>query len=108
VAQVTPATMGEAARSGDAAAAAAIRRAGDWLGIAAANLVTALHPDLVVLGGGVAELGELLLDPVRDAIHRRVGMFPTADVRVERSALGDRAGLLGGIALARRSSPQPA
>jgi hypothetical protein len=49
-----------------------------------------------------------LLGPVRDAIRRRVGMFPTTEVRVERSALGDRAGLLGGIALARRSSPQPA
>jgi hypothetical protein len=42
----------------------------------------------------------LLLTPVREAIRQRVGMFPTADVRVERSALGDNAGLMGGLALA--------
>lgn len=102
VERVNPATMGEAARTGDTAVRAAIERAGEWLGLAAANLVTALHPELVVFGGGAAELGDLLLDPVRALIHRHVGMFPADDVRVERSALGDRAGLLGGIALAAR------
>lgn len=85
---------------------AAIQQSAEWLGIGAANLVTVLHPDLIVLGGGVAELGEHLLNPVPETIRRRVGMFPTADVRVERSALGDKAGLMGGIALARRGGLQ--
>jgi glucokinase len=106
-AKVSPATMGAAARAGDASVAAAIQRAAEWLGIGAANLVTVLHPDLIVLGGGVAELGDLLLCPVRETIRRRVGMFPTDEVRVERSALGDKAGLMGGIALARRGGLQP-
>ncbi len=104
VAAVSPATMRDAAESGEAAVLHAIERAGQWLGIGVANLVTSLHPDLIVVGGGVSELGDLLLTPVRDAIHRRVGMFPTDDVRVLRSALGDRAGLLGGIALASRGA----
>jgi glucokinase len=102
LARVSPETMAQAARSGDAAVRAALTRAGEWLGLGAANLVTALHPELVVLGGGVAELDDLLLDPVRAAIRRRVGIFPADDVRVERSALGSRAGLLGAIALAAR------
>jgi glucokinase len=106
-AQVSPVTMGAAARAGDAAVAAAIQRAGEWLGIGAANLVTVLHPDLIVLGGGVAELGDLLLTPVRETIRRRVGMFRADDVRVERSALGDKAGIMGGIALAQRGGLQP-
>lgn len=106
--RVSPATMGAAARSGDASVAAAIRRAGEWLGIGAANLVTILHPDLIVFGGGVAELGDLLLQPVREAIAQRVGMFPATGVRVERSALGDKAGLMGGIALARGGGLLPA
>ncbi len=106
LARVSPATMGAAARAGDAAVAAAIQRAAEWLGIGAANLVTILHPDLIVLGGGVAELGDLLLAPVRATIRRRVGMFPATDVRVERSALGDKAGLMGGIALAQRGGLQ--
>ena len=100
--RVSPATMAGAARAGDAAVGAALERAGEWLGVGAANLVSALHPDLIVFGGGVAELGDLLLDPVRATIRRRVGMFPADNVRVERSALGDRAGLMGALALAVR------
>ncbi len=65
-----------------------------------ANVVTCLHPQLIVLGGGVAELGDLLLVPVRDVIRERVGMFPPDDVRVERSLLGNAAGTLGAVALA--------
>ncbi len=98
--KVTPAAMEVAARAGDAAVQAAIERAASWLGIGAANLVTILHPDLVVIGGGVAELGDLILDPVKETIRRRVGMFPTDAVRVEKSLLGDRAGIYGAIALA--------
>ena len=74
--------------------------AGKAIGIAAANVVTILHPDLVVLGGGVAEIGPLLVDTVRQVIRDRVGMFPTDNVRVERSLLGDQAGLKGALALA--------
>ena len=99
-AKVSPATMGEAAHAGDTAVRAAIYRAGECLGIAAANLVSALHPELVVLGGGVAELGELLLVPIRNSLQYHVRMFSPDDVRVEQSALGDRAGLMGGLALA--------
>ncbi len=59
-----------------------------------------LHPDLVVLGGGAAAMGELLFDPVRKTVARRVHMFPVDDIRIEPSMLGDRAGVLGAVALA--------
>ncbi len=97
---VNPMRMAEAARLGDAAVAQAIERAADYLGIGVANLVTSLHPEVIVLGGGMSAMGELLLGPVRRAIKERVRMFPPDDVRVERSTLGERAGLYGGIALA--------
>jgi glucokinase len=100
--RVTPETMAAAARDGDEAVALAFARAGEWLGIGAANMVTALHPEIVVIGGGVALAGDLLLPAVEATIRRRVGMFPTDGVRVAISELGDRAGLLGGIALAAR------
>ena len=103
IAKVSPVTMAAAAQAGDGTILDAIRRAGEWLGIGAANLIVALHPELVVIGGGVAEMGDLLLDPVRETIRRRVRMFPTTGLRVERSQLGARAGLLGGIALALRA-----
>lgn len=99
--RITPREMLLAAEAGDDAVREALRRAGDRLGIAAANVVTILHPDLIVIGGGVADLGEILLEPIRRALRERVGMFPATDVGVERSALGERAGILGCLALAR-------
>jgi glucokinase len=97
---VTPKEMGAAARAGDTPVRDAIARTAAWLGIGIANMVTALHPDLVVLGGSVAALDELLLEPVRETVKARVRMFPAGDISIERSLLGDSAGLLGGIALA--------
>jgi glucokinase len=105
-AQVTPSTMGQAARAGETCVLSIIERAGEWLGIAASNLITALHPELIIIGGGVAELGDLLLNPVRQTIRQCVRMLPTDSVRVERSQLGDKAGLLGGIALAMNGGVQ--
>jgi glucokinase len=99
-AAITPKEMGAAARAGDTAVREVIARTAMWLGIGIANMVTALHPDMVVLGGSVAALDDLLLEPVHEAVRERVRMFPVHDLRIERSLLGDNAGLLGGIALA--------
>ena len=106
--QVSPKTMAEAARAGDQAVREAIIRAAGYLGIGASNMIVALHPDLVVIGGGVADMGDLLLDAVKDAVRRRVGLLlPVESVRIERSLLGDRAGALGGIALAMQGGALP-
>lgn len=102
--RVTPREMLLAAQAGDELVQEALSRAGERLGIAAANVVTSLHPDLIVIGGGVSELGDTLLGPVRRVIRERVGMFPTDDLRVERSALGERAGILGCLALAQEAA----
>jgi glucokinase len=98
--QVSPKEMAEAAAAGDAAVGDALRRAAGLIGIGVANVVTTLHPDLVVLGGGVAEIGDVLFDTVRKTLRQRVRMFPVEGVRVEPSMLGDKAGMWGGIALA--------
>jgi glucokinase len=99
---ITPKEMVAAAEAGDDAVRDAILRAAEYLGIGVANAVTILHPQLVVLGGGVAEMGAILIDRVDQVMRKRVGMFPTDDVRVVASRLGHRAGLLGAIALASR------
>ncbi len=100
--RITPKEMAAAAQSGDENVRDAIVRAAGYLGIGVANVVVVLHPDLVVLGGGVAQIGDLILDTVRETVRRRVGMFPTDGVRIVPSMLGDQAGALGGIALAAR------
>ncbi|MCE9603697.1 MAG: ROK family protein [Planctomycetia bacterium] len=97
---VTTRTLAEAAQAGDAGAAEAISRATEYLGIGIANVVSCLHPQLIVVGGGVAEMGELLLAPLRRIVRERVRMFPPDDVRIERSLLGVHAGALGAVALA--------
>ena len=97
--KVTTKEMAEAAAE-DEPVKGAIVRAAQFLGIGVANVITILHPDLVVLGGGVAAIGDLLFDTVRQTVRSRVGMLPTDDIEIKPSLLGDRAGALGGIALA--------
>jgi glucokinase len=100
---VTPKEMAAAAEAGDIAVREAIVRAASYLGIGVANIVTALHPQLVVLGGGVAGIGPLLFDTVRAVVRQRVRMFPAESVCIEPSTLGDKAGIWGGLALAARN-----
>ena len=101
--EVTPTLMAAAAEAGDDAVREAIQRAAGYLGIGIANIVNAIHPDLVVLGGGVAAIGPMLLEAVRIAVRSRVRMFPVDGVCIERSILADKAGLYGGIAMAVRA-----
>ncbi len=102
ISKITPREMAEAARAGDEAVEAAIVRAAGYLGIGVANIVTALHPDLIVFGGRVAQIGPLLFRTVEDTMRARVRMFPPDNVEIKASLLGDRAGILGGIALGMR------
>ena len=100
---VTPRTIAEAAGAGDGGALAVIERAALYLGIGIANMVTALDPDMVVLGGGVAGMGEALLVPVRRVVQDRVRMFPVDHLRIEASLVTGNAALPGGLALAFRA-----
>jgi glucokinase len=99
-ARVTPKEMAQAAEAGDEAVREELVRAAEYVGIGVANVVVVLHPELVVLGGSVAQIGPLLFDTVRQTVRQRIGMFPADKVQIVESALEARAGLLGGIALA--------
>ncbi len=81
-----------------------IIQAAKYIGIAAANIVAAIHPELIVLGGGVAEIGDLLTQTIKKEIKWRVGMFPTDKIEIRKSSLGVRAGVLGAIALGMSAS----
>ncbi len=91
------------ARDGDLRLQDAIAQRGAWLGVGVANVVTTIHPELVVIGGGVSRMGDLLLDHVREAVWERVRMIPVDDVRIETSVLGEQAGLFGAVALVAES-----
>lgn len=84
------------ARAGDGPAVAAIARAGRHLGIAIANLTIFVAPERVVVGGGVAEAGELLLDPLRQELRARAGnVAPLDRIGVVAAELGPWAGAIG-------------
>jgi glucokinase len=85
----------ERARSGDRAAIEGLTRVGRWLGIGIANMITVITPDRVVIGGGIAAAGDLLLAETRAEIRRRVRMTSLADVEVVIAELGTWAGAIG-------------
>ncbi len=91
-----------AAEEGDLVARRAFASVGDWLGVGLAGLVAAFDPAIVVIGGGVSEAGDRLLDPARDRLTRSLVGVPHRPVPpVVVAALGSRAGLVGGGLLAR-------
>jgi glucokinase len=92
----------QAAREGDPAAIECFEVVGSWLGQGLADLAAVLDPGAFVIGGGVSEAGELLLDPTRRAFRERLtgtGNRPEAEVRL--AELGNDAGLIGAADLAR-------
>lgn len=97
--RVSPALLADC---GDPAIEALIDRTADYLGIGIANAVLLLHPQAVVLGGGLAQMGERLFSRVRDAVSARARMFPLDGLRIVGSRTGQQAATLGGIALAKR------
>lgn len=83
------------ARSGDDAACQALARAGELIGLAIANVLIFLAPDRVVVGGGVAEAGELLLAPLRESVAGRARVAPLDRISIAPAELGPRAGAIG-------------
>lgn len=92
-----------AADEGDPAAAAIMRRAGRALGAAIGAFANLFNPSMVVIGGGVAGVGETLLSHTRDAIPQHSFIDMRRDLTIGYSSLGNDTGLLGAAALAFRN-----
>ena len=84
-----------AAQAGEERAIDGLAEIGHWLGIGIANMIVVLTPDRVVLGGGVSGAGDLLLEPIRDEVRRRVRVTDLGAVEIVAAALGTRAGAIG-------------
>jgi glucokinase len=80
---------------GDGRAVEALRRAGELIGLAIANVVIFLCPDRVVVGGGVAAAGDLLLGPLRESLAARARVAPLDRIAVVPAVLGPGAGAIG-------------
>jgi len=98
--RVTAKLVAEAASQGDMEAQEILAEAMHYLGIGMANLVNLFNPQLIVIGGGLTNIGEMLFGPVQRAIDRRALPTLAQAVRVVRAELGDNAGVLGAAAVA--------
>nr|NLD41735.1 ROK family glucokinase [Actinomycetales bacterium] len=92
-----------AAAEGDPVALELLEELGYWTGMACASLAAVLDPELIVIGGGVAESGPLFIDAVRDGFldHLSARGF-REEARIEIAQLGNDAGIVGAADLARR------
>ena len=86
-----------AAQRGDLVAQQIIADAGLYLGIAVASLVNLVNPSIVVIGGGVSQLGDMLLEPIRKTVLERSLNSAARIVRIASAVLGRRASSMGAI-----------
>jgi predicted NBD/HSP70 family sugar kinase len=91
--------------AGDSGARRVLADAGSAIGEVVAALCTVLDPRLVIVGGKASAAGEVLLGAVRNGLRRRLSPAIAGSMKVVPGTLGDRAELLGAIALAGRSAP---
>ncbi|RME89196.1 MAG: ROK family protein [Anaerolineae bacterium] len=98
--------VADAARKGDTLAREAFARAGKYLGLAVAGFLHIFNPSILILGGGVAQSGDLLLGPLQESLQTQL-LNPAYlhHLTITTASLGDDAGLLGALALARLKRP---
>ena len=94
---ITARDVAAAARMGDLVSQQIITEAGTYLGVAIANLVNLVNPSMVVVGGGVAQLGDLLLEPIRHAVRVRSLRSAAQAVRINAAVLGRRSTSVGAV-----------
>ena len=85
----------ERARAGDERARAGLAEIGRYLGIGIANAITVLTPELVILGGGWSMAAELIIEPIKAEMRRRVITTPVDRIDVVLAELGTWAGAVG-------------
>ena len=97
--EVTAKDLADDAAQGHPIGVAAMRRAGGALGIAIASAVQLCDVEVVSIGGGLAQAGPLLFEPLEEALRTHAGLDYAKDVPVVAATLGQSAGLIGAAAL---------
>jgi predicted NBD/HSP70 family sugar kinase len=92
--------VGAAAREGDALAVEIIRESGQFVGDVLDGLVNFYNPEVIVIGGGVSNLGNLLLSSIRKTVLNRSTPLATRDLHIVFSEIGPDAGVIGAVNLA--------
>lgn len=96
---VSARTVAAAALAGVATAQAIIERAAEAIGVGLVNIIHTINPEVIVLGGGLTQMGPLLLEPALRIVNERAMSVPRAAARIELAELGANTGLIGAGAL---------
>jgi glucokinase len=97
--EITGKVVTEAAMDGDAVARDVVATAGRHLGVGLSSLANIFDPDVIIIGGGVSGVGDLLLDPAREELASRA-LPPMNKTPVKVAELGPDAGMIGAAAMA--------
>lgn len=97
---VTAELVHRAAQQGDVLANEVIAQAAFYLGIGVVNVVNIFNPEAVIIGGSLSNMGDLLLQPVREIVSERAMPALARSVRILPAQLGNTAGLFGAAAYA--------
>lgn len=100
---VTAEAVAAAAEQGDPLASEIVSRAANYLGLGLVNVVNIFNPEVVVIGGGVARMGERLLGPARLVVCEKAFKLASDAVRIVQGALGADAGVVGAAMYAHQS-----
>ena len=88
------------AKNGDAVAKEIVDNAMNYLGIGVANAITIFDPEMVIIGGGVSKVGDILFDTVRKVVNKRCFKSMADACKIVPAGLGTDAGVVGAVALA--------
>jgi predicted NBD/HSP70 family sugar kinase/biotin operon repressor len=97
--ELEPEAVVSRASDGDARCRRALADAGRHIGVAVANLCNLVNPERIVVGGSMGHAGELLLEPLKESVRLRAIPSAAEDVEIVPGELGERAELLGAVAL---------
>jgi glucokinase len=97
---VTPREIAQAATEGDALGIEIFEFMADCLATAFASVTYLLQPEVFIIGGGVAQSGKVLFEPLELKLKERLSPFFAERIEVRRAKLANDAGVIGGAALA--------
>ena len=93
--EITPYIVAKAAEAGDPVAKRIFEIVGTYIGMGLVSVINLLNPEKVIIGGGVAAAGDLLLDPIRKTIKERAMVVAGNSVEIVPAELGNSAGVIG-------------
>ena len=97
--EIEPYFVAQAAQQGDSVAKRIFEIMGEYIGVGLSSVVNLLNPERIVIGGGVADAGEILFDPIRRTINNRAMKISADALEIIPAKLGNNAGVIGACLL---------